>query len=190
MIHIKTAAEELVPLSVLVVLTIAAPVTNPLTTDVFSLPYLKGLPLAHPVTTAENFEISLLVGADFYWDLVGDHIIRRDGPTTRSSKLGYLLSGPVLLPWPQSAAVNILHVAAEHEQEERFWQVENTAITPAEQKYQDHQFLKLYCESHNTQQDDGTYCAGFPWKLEHPLSQITSMCARNTPEARTPPFAR
>ena len=173
------------PLSALVVPTIAAPGTNPLTTDVFSLPHLKGLPLAHPVTTAEKFEISLLVGADFYWDLVGDHIIRGDGPTAMSSKLGYLLSGPVLLPHPQSAAVNILHVAAEHEQEEqnllRFWQVEDTAITPTEQKYQDHQFLKSYCESHITRQDDGTYCASLPWKPEHPpLPDNFSMCQKRT----------
>ena len=136
MIHIKTAAGELVPLSALVVPTIAVPVTNPLTTDVFSLPHLKGLPLAHLVTMAENFEISLLVGTDFHWDLVGDHITRGDGLTAMSSKLGYLLSGPVLLPHPQSAAVNILHMATEHEQEEqnllRFWQVEDTAITPPE----------------------------------------------------------
>ena len=118
MIHIKTAAGELVPLSALVLPTIAAPVTNPLTTDVFSLPHLKGLPLAHPVTMAENFEISLLVGADFYWDLVEDHIIWGDAPTAMSTKLSYLLSGPVLLPRPQSAAVNIIHVAAEHKQEE------------------------------------------------------------------------
>ena len=45
MIYIKTASGELVPLSALVVPTIAAPVTNPLTTDVFSLPHLKELPL-------------------------------------------------------------------------------------------------------------------------------------------------
>ena len=106
---------------------------------------------------AENFEISLLIGADFYWDLVGDHIIRGDGPTAMSSKLGYLLSGPVLLPCPPSAAVNILHVAAEHEQEEqnllKLWQVEDTTITPAEQKSQDHQFLKSYCESHISRQE-------------------------------------
>ena len=69
-----------------------------MTTDVFSLPRLKGLPIAHSVTMAdhENFKISLLVGADFYWDLVGDHIIKGDGPTAVSSKLGYLLSGLVL----------------------------------------------------------------------------------------------
>ena len=75
-IHIKTMTGELVLLSALIVAIIAAPVTNPLTTDVFSLAPLKGLPLTYPVTMAENFKISLLVGADFYWDVVVDHIIR------------------------------------------------------------------------------------------------------------------
>ena len=185
MIHIKTTTGELVPLSALIVPTIAAPVTNLLTTDVFSLPHLKGLPLAHPVTMAENFEISLLVGAGFYWDLVGNHIIRGDRSTAMSSKLGYLLSGPVLLPHPPSAVVNILHVAAQHEQEEqnvlRFWQVEDTAISLAEQKSQEHKFLKSYCESHITRQDDGTYCAGLPWKPEHPpLPDNFNVCQKHT----------
>ena len=107
------------PLSALIVPIIAAPVTNPLTTDVFCLPHFQELPLAHPVTMAQKFEISLLVGADFYWDLVGDHIIQGNAPTAMSSKLGYLHSGPVLLLHPPSAAVNILHMAAEHEQEEQ-----------------------------------------------------------------------
>ena len=103
-----------------------------------------------------------------------------------SSKLGYLLSGPAPLPQPVSAAmVNILHVAAGHSQEEsnflRFWQVEDTAITPDEERNPDQQFLKLYSESQNTRQDDGTYCAGFPWKPEHPsLPDNFNVCQKRT----------
>jgi len=64
-----------VPLSALVVPTIATPITNPTDTEVLKLPHLRELPLAQPVTTAENFEISLLIGADYYWELVRDHIV-------------------------------------------------------------------------------------------------------------------
>ena len=133
----------------------------------------------------EKFEISLLIGADFYWDLVGDHIVRGNRPTAMSPKLGHLLSGPVLLPHLPSATVNILHMAAEHEQEEqnllKFWQVEDTAITPAEQKSQDHKFLKSYCESLIIQQDGGTYCARLPWKPEHPpLPDNFNVCQKCT----------
>ena len=42
--------------------------------------HLKGLQLALPITENENFEISVLIGADYYWSFVQDHIIRGDGP--------------------------------------------------------------------------------------------------------------
>jgi len=85
---------ELMQLSALVVPTIATPFTNPIDSETLQLPHLQEFPLAHPVTTAENFEISLLIGADYYWEFVGDHIVRGMGPTAMNSKLGYLLSGP------------------------------------------------------------------------------------------------
>ena len=88
LIHLKTMTGELVALSGLVIPTIATPVNNLLNTDVLQLPHLRELPQVHPVTAAENFEISFLVDADFYWNLVGDHIVRADGPTAMSSKLG------------------------------------------------------------------------------------------------------
>ena len=59
------------------------------------LPYLKGLKLAHPVTGDWTFTISMLIGANHYWDIVEDSVIRGDGPTAVKSKIGYLLSGPM-----------------------------------------------------------------------------------------------
>ena len=96
MINLKTKSGRLVPLTVLIVPDIAVPLRNITNKQVRWLPYLKGLPLAHPVTTNENFRISLLIGADHYWNIVEDDIIRGDGPTVVGSKLGYLPSGPFL----------------------------------------------------------------------------------------------
>jgi hypothetical protein len=59
------------------------------------LTYLKGLKLAHPVSGDEDFDIEILIGADHYWDVVQDEVIRDDGPTVIQSKIGYLLSGPL-----------------------------------------------------------------------------------------------
>jgi len=184
-VRIRTATGELVSLSALVVPTIATPISFSLDTDALQLPYLKGLPLAHPITESENFEVSLLIGADHYWDLVGDHIIRGAGPTAMSSKLGYLLSGPALLPRPVSASVNTLHVFADHHQEEsdltKFWQIEDTAVTSPESGKSGHQFLTTYTANHISRQDDGTYCAGFPWKAEHPpLPNNFEICQKRT----------
>jgi len=110
-------------------------------------PHLQGLPLAHPVIAAENFKISLPIGADHYRDLVGDNIVSGNGPTAMSSKIGYLLSGPALLPQPPSTNINSLHVITGHHQEEcdwlKFWQVEDAAITPIEPDKSDAQFPKF-----------------------------------------------
>ena len=63
------------------------------------LSHLQNLQLAHPLAAKQEFKISLLVGADHYWDIVGDHIVRglEGGSPAVASKLGYLLSGPVHL---------------------------------------------------------------------------------------------
>ena len=70
-----------VNISALVVPTIAAPLHNFINSDVHKLPHLQGLKLAHPVGTPEKFDISLLIGADHYWQVVGNHIVRGKGPT-------------------------------------------------------------------------------------------------------------
>lgn len=94
-INIKTIMGATVPISVLIVPTIATPLRNTVQTSVTQLPHLYGLQLAHPITREDSFKISLLIGTDHYWDLVEDHIVRGNGPTAMSSKLGYLLSGPL-----------------------------------------------------------------------------------------------
>ena len=65
----------------------------------------------------EQIQISLLIGADHYWDIVENDIIRSLGPTGANSKIVYLLSGPVLDPSPTSSTFNarILTVIVLHE---------------------------------------------------------------------------
>ena len=84
-----------VNISAMVVPTMTAPLQALSNSDVCLLPYLSGVKLAHPVSAACKFDISLLIGVDHYWEIVGNHIIRGHGPTAMQSKLGYLLSGPL-----------------------------------------------------------------------------------------------
>jgi len=90
-----------------------------------------GLPLAHPVMNIDKFKISLLIGTDHYWNLVNDHIIYGNGPTAMSSKLGYLLSGP--LPYEHTAYITILHVSTYCHHNEcdlaQFWKLESAGTT-------------------------------------------------------------
>ena len=113
-VHIKTQSKGLIPMSVLVVPTIAVPLKMTATSKVRELPYLQGLQLAHPINTDGDFNVSLLIGADHYWDIVEDHIIRGDVPTATSSKIGYLLSGPVSHTLSLNVATNTLHISTQH----------------------------------------------------------------------------
>ena len=94
-ILIETNMGDLIPLKVLIVPSIAIPIQNSFRGSLSSVQHLQGLKLAHPVTTDQNFEVNVLIGADHYWSFVQDHIVRGNGPTAQQSKLGYLLSGPL-----------------------------------------------------------------------------------------------
>ena len=63
-------------ISVLIVPELAAPIGNSVRAHLHAIPHLQKLPLAHPVTGDENFHISVLIGADYYWDFVQDHVVR------------------------------------------------------------------------------------------------------------------
>ena len=83
MVEIETESGELIPISVLIVLSIAAPIQNLVSTSVYIMPYLWDLKLAHPVTSVRNFTISLLMGTDYCWSSIEDHIIRGKGPNAQ-----------------------------------------------------------------------------------------------------------
>ena len=79
--EVETESGELIPISVLIVPSIAAPIQNLVSTSVYTMPHLRDLKFAHPITSDKNFTISLLIGTDHYWSFVEDHIIRGKGPT-------------------------------------------------------------------------------------------------------------
>ena len=71
---LMTDTNERLTLEALVVPEIATPFQNHLPSIVPNLQYLKGLKLAHPVTANEQFDISLLIGVDYYWQTVQDEV--------------------------------------------------------------------------------------------------------------------
>jgi len=127
-VDVITEQGDKIPLRVLVVPHIATPLKRQHNADINNMPHLRGLRLAHPVSSG-NFSINLLIGADHYWDIVQDTIIRGDrGPTAMQSKLGYLLSGPIGSRGKQDSATTILHIAAHKEEEfdvKKFWSIES-----------------------------------------------------------------
>ena len=109
MVNLLTKSGDTVSLSVFVVPHIPMPLQST-SISVNHLTFLCNPQLAHPLTADREFEISLLIGADHYWDIAGDHVVRGMGPTAVESKLGYLLSGQIQPKDTQSTTVNVLMV--------------------------------------------------------------------------------
>ena len=184
MTTLMTDTNEQLTLEALVVPEIATPFQNHLPSIVPNLQYLKGLKLAHPVTANEQFDISLLIGVDYYWQIVQDEVIRGDGPIAVKSKLGYLLSGPVYSNVPASAPIHVANAMITHRTEEfdleRFWTIESLGITPTINDQKEDPLLE-YQETSITRERDGGYVAAFPWKKEHPpLPTNYEVCKRRT----------
>ena len=128
-IEIETITGDRIPISVLVIPSIAAPIQSSINTSVRNMLYLQGLKLAHPVTSDHKFEIGLLIGTDYYWSFIQDHIVRGQGPTAQQSKLGYLLSGPVPSSPQEASSLILLQLTstttAPHEPDlEHIWSIE------------------------------------------------------------------
>jgi len=65
-LFVHTLSGSHISISALIAPKLVAPIRNSVCTCLKEIPYLKNLPLAHPVTSDENFEISILIGANFY----------------------------------------------------------------------------------------------------------------------------
>ena len=91
--------------------------------------YIKGLKLAHPITdTDDDFKISLLIGANYFWQIIQNKVIKGDGRTAVKSKIGYLLSGPLQVTKEVSFAsymFNVITVPPNVTDLERFWKLES-----------------------------------------------------------------
>ena len=172
-----------ISLKVMVVPEIAVPITT-FEVDTKRMKYLQGLKLAHPGMKDDVFNISLLIGADHYWDFVGNRTVRGKGPTAVESKLGYLLSGPVNRKTSTSlAATSMMHVMLSHREEEgdleKFWEIENIGaeVTQKPEVTSLQEVMKNYQDS-NIRLDDNKFIAKLPWKDDHPELPTNENIAR------------
>ena len=128
-VSLETSRRETIPIDVLIVPTIAAPLVN-MPPEVTKSKYLKGLKLAFPVTQDGEFDISFLIGADHYWKIVHNHVVRGNGPTAVKFKIGYLLSGP--LPGDskqtQNSMLNVFTSSPDVADLEQLWKLESPGI--------------------------------------------------------------
>jgi hypothetical protein len=155
---VETPNNERINLSAIVVPEISTPMQNLISRDLSKLPHLRNLKLAHPPSNEDTLRISVLVGADHYWDIVGDQVIRGPGPIAVSSKLGYLLSGPTLHTHTTAGQTDELLT--------RLWKLETIGITDEIQTSPND--LDDFRKNIRKTDDGNGYVAKLPWKQEHP----------------------
>ncbi|XP_063426809.1 uncharacterized protein LOC134710384 [Mytilus trossulus] len=171
-IYLKTDAGHVLPIKVLIVPMIATPLHNHIRNIDTQNGYLRGLKLAHTMTQQDLFDISLLVGADHYWDIVVDHIVRGNGPTAVKSKIGYLLSGPTYSTKTNTSKTNMFNVLISHKDEEynleRFWNLESIGINSKEldEDEDDDTYITAY-QDRSIEFRENKYFARLPWKQDH-----------------------
>ena len=168
-IFLITDSNEKVKLDVLIIPTIAVPLKTSVQSRASELPYIKGLMLAHPVISESEFDISLLIGADQYWKIVEDIVIRANGPTAVKSKVGYLLSGPIHGKQVSQTNDHVMNVITSRESVEnsleKFWKLESMGITDVTDHKSSEHAHKYQLKSISF--DGERYVAELPWKEDH-----------------------
>ncbi|GFU15780.1 integrase catalytic domain-containing protein [Nephila pilipes] len=128
--------------------------------------HLKGLKLAD--TTNSDANVSVLIGADNYYDVMTDRIKRISRKLAAAESLyGWCLigiSGPPNKNSSDSFAMKVVVEEDISKQLEAFWQLENLGIEPVNENLncKDNKILQEFEE--NIQFRDGRYVVKLPWK--------------------------
>ncbi|XP_030584685.1 uncharacterized protein LOC115779925 [Archocentrus centrarchus] len=132
----------------------------------------RGLQFADaPADGANDSELSVLIGADFYWSTVSGRVERlTDKLVALESVFGWSVQGPVTMSSVTEAAC--MHVRIEEEalissQLKAFWEVDSLGIIKHEPSDPDEDnALQMFGKT--TQFKDGRYEVELPWRHENP----------------------
>ena len=174
------------PLSLYIVPTICEPlVSQPITACVQQSKAFTGLDLADHSDGKDSLQVDMLIGSDYYWDIVTGSVCKIDGgPTAIHTKLGWVLSGPTSARGSARCSVNlttthVLRVQAQpqepkglDEQLRSFWDLESLGVQPEEKTLYDEFTTHIAFR-------DCRYQVSLPWKEFHePLPDNYSLSVK------------
>ena len=147
---------------------------QPISTCVEANNHLLSLDLADHSDGNAQLPVDMLIGCDYYWDLVTGSICRSEGgPTAIHTKLGWVLSGPTLssnLAMRSATTCSTTHLlrvdcqtleSTQLEQQLRsFWELESLGIHEEEKTLYDDFASDIMFQ-------DGRYKVFLPWKEFH-----------------------
>ena len=166
--------------SLLVVPMICEPlIGHPISECIERNPHLASMDLADLSECGSSLNVDILIGADYYWEIVTGKVCRgRDGPTGIHTKLGWVLSGPTRFGdgnvcHTNLATTHVLLVDTQLDQcLQSFWDLETSGIRSTEKTvYDEFSESITFCE--------GRYQVSLPWKQQHkPLPENYQLCVR------------
>lgn len=125
-----------------------------------------------PVRGMETEELGVLIGGDYYWDIVTGRTERLEkGLVAVESKFGWLIQGVVSVPvmnvTTEPVEVDVFHLSVGEEkmltdQLRSFWEIESLGINADTEKPPEQDALKLFDDSISLKQ--GRYEVCLPWK--------------------------
>ena len=144
---LRTLDGGMLQLSTVVVPHICNPMSiQPIASCKLLYSHIAGLKLADPGETMGELKIDVLIGSDYYWEVVTGKIVKgQGGRVAIETKLGWLLCGPIDKLPPMSTAINLISshshtlsidVHSEPESLEQglkqFWELESLGISKDE----------------------------------------------------------
>lgn len=167
----------------------------PLRVNLDDHPHLQDLDLAEDFDNDNHDTIDVLIGSDYYWDIVSSESVRGEsGPTAVNSKLGWLVSGPTdsSTPYNNASTTNLIISGApppcqfETDDEvvavlRRFGETDSIGIRDdkdLEEKFNGQPSLSVNQSKQPVfEESDGRYEVGLPWIEDYsPSSTNYRMC--------------
>lgn len=134
-------------------------------------PQFTSLELADWADQRSRLEVDILIGSDYYWDIITGAVSKTNGgPTAIHTKLGWVLSGPIAvgsLNWISTNLVttHVLRIDAQpdplNDRLRAFWVLESLGIQPNVRGMYD-------ISSESIKFREGRYELSLPWKQFHP----------------------
>ena len=132
-----------------------------------SFAHLKNLPLADDDIELKTQEVEILVGLDYYYDVICGDVIRGDkGPVAVKSMFGYILSGSLTqvnnVEAKMMTSLRIEHISNEElfNEVKKFWEIEAIGIKD-DDTGDDFEI--------NIEKRADRYYVNLPWKPGHPI---------------------
>ncbi len=192
-VSLKVEVENsVIPIKALSFPTICSPIATRVSVSDYA--HLTGLKLADSYEDHNDKDISILVGANFYFDFItGDTRKGSSGPIAVSSKLGWLLSGPVAYDNENITCFNVnstlvldflpgRNEVLEEQREiteslNKFWKQEACGLTDNESKEgcKDQEEKEAFSEMKITfNEKDSRYEVSLPWKSQFSNADLDS----------------